>query len=328
MEGMLAGTKILSESAYAEHLKLNDRAQMRREILKLQENLIPFVAKGLDILDGLNLTRPVMTLNCKNPNYTPLLSGNARSRPARVIQSFHFSAESHLLALRLLMFDNSTTDKLLLTEGDVSHINKIPKPMIYDKIKHLIPEDQRQRIIYFPIKSDYKSWDAPWHENIPFGDLFNDEKADREMLWRHLRGLSEYNDDTVVTYGDADEFPSDDLLFHLKNCELKRSAPLPFASSAPFVMQDFRYIFRNDHPSLGPFCLRFPTIWTLGALRSQDYNCNVFRAGTPALFPLVPGGFHWTNSPFIPALFFKVGTAPRGLGLDNRQVISPLTPDP
>ena len=308
MEAVLAATKILDNPEYAETLKQHNRSQLRREILQLQESLIPFVAKGLSVLEGLNTTRPtsaVLKLDCHDPNYSPMLSGNTRSKPAKVIQSFHFTAEAHILALKLLMFDSNSTDKFLLTEGDVTHVNKVPKPMMYEKIRDLIPQKYRDRIIYFPIVSNYNSWDALWDSKVSF----DDENADRQKLWLYLKGLPDYDDSTIITYGDCDELPSEHLLYHLKHCELKPTATLPFASSAPFLMQDFRFIFQNDHPSLGTYCFRFPTIWTLGDLRKKAtyWSYPRFRAGTDtqAPFPLVPGGFHLTSAPFVPYLLNK-----------------------
>lgn len=53
----------------------------------------------------------------------------------------------------------------------------------------------------------------------------------------------------------TDEFIDEDYLYHLKHCELKPSAPLPFSSNAPMYQNDFRWAgsdwkYTFDHHSL------------------------------------------------------------------------------
>ena len=102
--------------------------------------------------------------------------------------------------------------------------------------------------------------------------------------------------------------PSEDLLSHLKHCQLRPEAPTPFSSNAPFFVQDFRFLYVNDWPPSArfPHSLKFPTIWTLGGLRRMPFNRSIFRHNTlSAPFPLIAGGAHLTSFAFLPALIYK-----------------------
>lgn len=104
----------------------------------------------------------------------------------------------------------------------------------------------------------------------------------------------------------ADENPDEDLLYHLKHCQLKPEVTR-IRSNAVMWLSDHRHIFKASWDDPNPFSFRFPLFFPLAYLRQQ--NAQTFNWRKTALTdpkPSLPGGWHFSYVLFPPTFYMKM----------------------
>jgi hypothetical protein len=75
-----------------------------------------------------------------------------------------------------------------------------------------------------------------WESGLTSGsqeNLWGNEQLHHQIIYEELpKQYANLSDSDLVMYGDMDELPDEDLLLHLKHCELKPDVTLPINSNA------------------------------------------------------------------------------------------------
>jgi len=304
----------LWDTQHLENLTRNHPRALKQELYALLLAVEPFLAESIK-LPLTSTQRPApLTLNCSAAVYGQMLSGRPLVRPRQVVMVSHVMAELHLMRMRYHMYGDGLVDTFVVSEGTTGHQMHVRKPLVFERHKHHFARFLDKTVHIVHDDTIVPGGVSALAKHVKLKDDFGGELRERQAVYEYLtREMEGVQDDALVVYGDADEFIDEDYLHHLKHCEFRGDAPLPFSSNAPMYQNDFRFPFRTDFPPdhWYPCSYKFPSIWTLAALRKADarkmrhhtVQVRGFYVSQP--FPKRAAGFHLTSDPFLPNLLFK-----------------------
>ncbi|GMH35953.1 hypothetical protein BSKO_03821 [Bryopsis sp. KO-2023] len=245
--------------------------------------------------------RPVpLEFDCESEKYKPFLTGWTREKPVKVAWGFQFAGEVPVLDIGLHELDG-VVDHYIIYESTATHRN-VRKPLFFeshklryerflDRIVHLVSDDA-----HVPVSS--------FLEPPRQGSISGLDSKDHTRLTSKVKELTDIlSDDDFFVMGDLDEIPDYRFLYHLKNCEVDESY-FPSYSNTIFYINDFRHLFKGDHPPSQSFKYshKHPTIHTFKQTKDITVARN-FSMKVKAVPPL--GGYHISNPPFLPSLVSK-----------------------
>jgi hypothetical protein len=183
----------------------------------------------------LNTSPPPMTVDCSNPLYSAVLTGERRDRPVKLIDFVPFANEISTLEIRLYEL-NDTVDTHVITEGLYTH-RGFKKPLFLELYRDRI-EAFRHKIVR--VVGD----DTDQYRLREFGDRVV-WQIEQQMRWLPLKkyeaGYGAIDADTLIIHGDCDEIPSRHALLHLKHCHIRKT---PLVFSLDFYIFSFMWQFK------------------------------------------------------------------------------------
>lgn len=297
----------LWDNEYLTNITTHHQDVLKQELHALLLTVEPFLHESIK-MPLRNTTRPYqLQLNCSQPAYDMMFSGEQRVMPRHVVMVVHVMSELHLIRMRYHMYADGLVDTFVISEGTTSHQMHVRKPLVFERAKHLFTPFLHKTLHRVHDDTNVVGGLNALNKQVRLKVDFTGEAAERQAVFDYLtRGNVGVGDEDLIVYGDADEFIDEDYLFHLKHCEFKADAPLPFSSNAPFYQNDFRHAFKTDFPpdSHYMYSLKFPSVWTLKALRQATAK-TMRHHMQQAPFPKRVGGFHLSSDAFIPHLLFK-----------------------
>jgi hypothetical protein len=110
-----------------------------------------------------------------------------------------------------------------------------PKPLIYERVKHRFL-DFAANITHHAMDDTTWRQQFSWERELTSGsqeDVWGNELLHHQIIYEELpKQFAHWSDSDLVVYADMDELPDEDLLLHLKHCELKPDVALPINSNA------------------------------------------------------------------------------------------------
>jgi hypothetical protein len=305
-DSLLNSTDLFKEQN-AQQLFHANPAEFKRQLtafsLNLYSDFVPYAFSA----PILNATRPYsLQLDCKKSKFSTILTGEQRPKPVKIAWASHLDSEAHLLRLRLHTYDD-IVDHWLIAESIRTQRFGTFKPLIFDRFKYKL-QPFLDKVTHFILDST-RAID-PNSGQVNAVD-WKGEIHERAVFYKFLHNVDFLSDDDMLIYGDFDELADEDLLYHLKHCSLKADIPMPINSNAPFYKVDHRFLFQNDHPPGPefPYSLKFPQVWRYGYVRqTPGLKLRVYNPMHEKLvYPLEPGGAHYTYYGFLPSLYLAKG---------------------
>lgn len=237
-------------------------------IEKYLQILIPFVEdEPNNPPKVLNRPEP-LSFDCRNTDYSDILTGEKRDKQVKIYDFIPFGLELDTLEIRLFEL-NGIVDKHIISESLVTHrysrkqlflsrnLQRFEKLGFGDKIIHFVLDDS---LIHSFQKEDESKMNRQ--------DAWALERGIRKIMWnRYVQYYGEPGDDDLLIHGDADEIPSSDYLFHLKNCVPKM---LPLGTNSIFYSNNFYWIHNQQ-------TMNFPSILTKSIANSEGgFNRKVY----------------------------------------------------
>lgn len=109
-----------------------------------------------------------------------------------------------------------------------------PKPLIYEHVKHHFLEFA-ENITHHVLDDTTWRMQFSWHNgttSTATGDVWANEAQHHQQIYRELpKQFAGWSDSDLVVYGDMDEMADEDLLLHLKHCELRPDVKEPINSN-------------------------------------------------------------------------------------------------
>jgi hypothetical protein len=104
---------------------------------------------------------------------------------------------------------SDVTDRYVMIEGSIAQSNSLWKPLVFETLKASIPQEFLSNIIHLINDDTVVPQFIQRSETMQEGYDFTGENSDREKMYNALQNhFGLFNDETIVTYGDADEMPS------------------------------------------------------------------------------------------------------------------------
>jgi hypothetical protein len=218
---------------------------------------------------------PVVDIDCKDPLYAGVLTGNAATREKYMIDIVPFGFDVDYLEIRLMEYFD-LVDKFVIIEQSTSH-KGVPK-------KFLIPELlESSRFSRFKSKIEYVRDVVPSEILNTLGEnMWAIESRIRSLPVEHLRKtMPASTTNAFVTQNDGDEFITRRVMAHFKSCESGPRFPIYtpatiFKRNAAWVQQTYDMVnmpihnmslevFRNVLWRPGPLILRYDDVLEVGS---------------------------------------------------------------
>jgi Glycosyltransferase family 17 len=292
-------------------------------------------------------SRPVITINCSNPNYGLALTGQTDVSQKYIIDIVIFGFDVDYLEMRLAEHYD-IVDKFLIIEQDHNH-RGLPKP--YFILDRLFQNETNNRfaqymdkieIITDKVDNDVSKGAKGWvNDSHHFWDI---EAETRKKPIQHLQQTLFVNNPTLhhdqvyVIQNDGDEIMTRKALSHFKHCELHPNFPTrsgiealstSFKLNVAWVQEtyDMRYIKLSGDDM--PFEKLRQVLWRLGPSiwRWQDVDKagHTKRGKAHGRVHLGLGAANHFSSPLHPVIGFvkEISTVdsarmfPEGLQKEN-----------
>lgn len=273
---------------------------------------------------AINATRPTpFTLDCQNPAFSDIFSGERRETNASILWISHFSYEVPMAIYRLYAMAD-LVDHFVFVESPIFQHSGIVKPLLYERLKH--------HFVKFHHKIEHMvlaGGQVPTRDVVNKAVSWDNEHRERQLAHKLLkhRFKDVLKPDDIVIHGDMDENPDENFVFHLKHCKLKPQVSQPINSNILFWLTDYRNVFRADDGSPGPgypYSLLYPQVWTFEGVQQAPSIRAWHKRGQP--FPKVVGGYHFCQPAFMPGAYLKyLGVSEAGA---HTVFGSPLARDP
>lgn len=175
------------------------------------------------------VSRPMLSPNCKHPKLSNLLTGKKRSTPLTLVDmagGMGGGPELEFLELRLLELQG-VVDLMVVAESSHTFRGDL-KPRQYqlnaERFKAF-----RDTVMYLDLEEceEYlhhinKTREKHGHHH----DLWDIQNSQRGCLWKMLqRDRPNLTDDTIVIFSDLDEIPNGEMMMAMKHCEWKAQTP-------------------------------------------------------------------------------------------------------
>lgn len=163
--------------------------------------------------------------NCTNPpvGLQGVLTGRPRKVPAIVVDFALFAYELDILEVRLYELAESV-DHVMVVESAFSH-KASRKGRHFQRQRHRF-QSFASRIMYYDVDTcpEYKK---PVDDHRNRSDRSKDghgwdiQNPHRACIWSEaLKRFKELPDDALVIFGDLDEVPNGEVIYHVKHCEI------------------------------------------------------------------------------------------------------------
>ena len=250
-----------------------------------------------------------LSFNCTDPKKSKTLSGNKRKSPVKMIDMFLFNAELDILEIRLHEL-NDTVDEFVIIESNAT-CRGSPKPFYFQRNKDRFSGFLGKiRHIIFPFKAEHNIRGKIWKFQI----------IQRNTAWsRYIEIFGKPEDDALVIFGDLDEIPSGEAIYHLKHCHARL---YPVSSICSHYHFSLNQVLRSDWSAdRYAYSIRFPHILDVKSLNGNMQKLHHTRYHVkPASF--IGPGAHLSYCAKCAQLILKWLSSPEGSGCLPTEILT------
>ncbi|CAL8130204.1 unnamed protein product [Orchesella dallaii] len=291
--------------------KKNDTSKFSLWCSKLFLKLTPFIIAESKVNINFSCTPPPLQFPSSMSPCTKL----SKPRKVAVLLQHGFDADTLEIHFHEL---GELVDKFFIIESTLTYYLGVGKPLIWERLKeqprfekfvpkvvHLVLDDEELLKVQLETVKE--------EEGQIKDSIYNIEAFQEKMRWlKFLRWnniTKFFGDEDILGFGDVDEIPNRNVIFHLKHCEMF-GYPVDIGTWFPYGR--IYQAFRTDYP-VGNHAYTYgdPTYWTFKkalnfARRNNFKKIPTRKRGTSGNF--VVGGIHMTHYGYLPFQLAKLLT--------------------